>query len=78
MLRSAHGIEPVRAQATVEVVVLDPEAARRLQARPASAGLLLTRRTFDAGGRCFEYARDVYRADRAVFSLEAEIPPQPM
>jgi len=37
--------------------------------RAGSAGTLLTRRTEDAAGRCVEYARDVYRADRASFEV---------
>jgi len=37
--------------------------------RAGSAGTLLTRTTDDSAGRCVEYARDVYRADRAAFEV---------
>jgi DNA-binding GntR family transcriptional regulator len=42
---------------------------RPLGVRAGSAGTLLTRRTEDVSGRCVEYARDVYRADRASFEV---------
>jgi GntR family transcriptional regulator len=77
ILRAKYGIVARHAEASLEVVTLDAVAAERLAARNAAPGLLVTRRTFDAGGRCFEFARDLYRADRVEFRVEAEIPDPP-
>lgn len=74
ILRRRHGIVARRAAASLEVVTLDEVAASRLSARNAAPGILVTRRTFDADDRCFEFARDLYRADRVEFQVEAEIP----
>jgi GntR family transcriptional regulator len=74
VLRSRYGIVAARADARLEVVTLDSVTASQLGMRNASPGLLLTRRTYDAAGRCFEFARDLYRADRVEFQVEAEIP----
>jgi GntR family transcriptional regulator len=77
VLRSRYGIVAARAEARLEVVTLDSATAGRLGMRNASPGLLLTRRTYDAAGRCFEFARDLYRADRVEFQVEAAIPAPP-
>lgn len=71
-LREHYGVRPARATAELESVVLDADAAARLDARPAAGGLLFVRRTFDAGGACIEYARDIYRADRVTLVIERE------
>lgn len=77
ILRRDHGVVPARASANLEVVALDSVAARQLGVRNAAPGFLLTRRTYDADGRCFEFARDLYRADRIEFHIEAPITPPP-
>jgi GntR family transcriptional regulator len=74
ILRAEYGLVPVRASASLEVVALDELSARRLSARLAAPGILVTRRTFDARGRCFEFARDLYRADRVEFRVDAQLP----
>jgi GntR family transcriptional regulator len=74
ILRREHGIVPTRASATLEVVVLDDVAARQLGVRSAAPAFLLTRRTLDQDGRCFEFARDLYRADRVEFQIDTPIP----
>jgi GntR family transcriptional regulator len=74
VLRERAGVVPTRASARVEVVSLDRPTAERLGVAPDAPGLLLTRRTFDAAGRPFELARDVYRADRAELHFDARIP----
>jgi GntR family transcriptional regulator len=74
ILRREHGIVPTRASATLEVVALDDVAARQLGLRSAAPAFLLTRRTLDQNDRCFEFARDLYRADRVEFQIEAPIP----
>ena len=62
------------ARATLQSIVIDDTSCKRLGVRSASSGILLERRTFDADGRCFEFARDVYRSDRATFEVSASIP----
>jgi GntR family transcriptional regulator len=57
----------------IESIVLDEESCDRLSVRAASNGILLTRQTFDEDGRCVEFARDVYRADRAAFEVSASV-----
>ena len=77
VLRTKYDVEPVHSTATIESIVIDDPSCAHLRIRPASAGLLLTRWSHDANGRCIEFARDVYRADRARFEVEADIPPPP-
>lgn len=72
-LRSRFGVIAARTSARLEVVALDAAVAEQLGARPASAGLLMTRRTFTAEGRCMEYAQDVYRADRVSLVIERTV-----
>jgi GntR family transcriptional regulator len=73
MLRQSYGVHPVRAQASIESVVLDDASCAHLGVRAATSGLLLTRRTYGADGRCIEYARDLYRADRTKFEVETQL-----
>jgi GntR family transcriptional regulator len=74
ILRDAYDVDPARASATLEVVTLDESASRHLDVRLAAPGILLTRHTFDGEGRCIEFARDTYRADRVAFQIRADIP----
>lgn len=69
VLRSRYDIDLARSTAVLESIVLDDASSVQLGVRAGSAGTLLTRRTEDANGRCVEYARDVYRADRAAFEV---------
>jgi GntR family transcriptional regulator len=69
VLRSRYGIVLVRSTAVLESIVLDDATSAQLGVRAGAAGTLLTRTTVDADGRCIEYARDVYRADRAAFEV---------
>jgi GntR family transcriptional regulator len=77
VLRDEYGIIAARARANLEVVTLDNVTASQLGMRNASPGVLLTRRTYDAAGRCFEFARDMYRADCVEFQIDASIPAPP-
>lgn len=77
VLRTRYDVTPVHSTATIESIVIDAASCAYLRIRPASAGLLLTRWSRDTNGRCIEFARDVYRADRARFEVEANIPPAP-
>lgn len=69
VLRSRFGIELARTTAVLESIVLDDASSVQLGVRAGSAGTLLTRSTEDSLGRCVEYARDIYRADRAAFEV---------
>lgn len=69
------GIEPARAEARIEAVVTDAEEARWLEVKTGDPAVMLIRHTYDADDRCFEVARDVYRADRAELLVETRIPP---
>lgn len=75
VLRRSYNAVPERAEARVEAVVLDRFECRQLETPSGAAGILLTRLTFDGDGRPMEFARDVYRGDRAEFRVEAAIPP---
>ncbi len=77
VLRDTYGIAPQRARAHIRSIVIDDASCARLRIRAASAGILLTRRTFDANGVCFEFAHDIYRADRAEFAVEAGLTDPP-
>lgn len=74
LLRAKYDVVPVSATATIESIVIDDASCARLNVRSASAGILLTRCSRDESGRCVEFARYVYRADRARFQVEATIP----
>jgi GntR family transcriptional regulator len=74
LLREKFDVKPTRSAATIEVVTLDDVASHQLGVRTAAPGILLTRRTYDETGRCFEFARDLYRADRTEFQMEGDIP----
>jgi GntR family transcriptional regulator len=76
LLAEKYGLRPARATATIEVITLDESATARLAVRTAAPGILLVRRTYDSDGRCIEFARDTYRADRAAFQFDAPIPPR--
>jgi GntR family transcriptional regulator len=75
VLRNRYDVAPVHATATIESIVIDDASCAHLRIRPASPGLLLTRWSHNESARCIEFARDVYRADRARFEVEAKIPP---
>lgn len=73
LIRETYGVQLVRSDAVLESIVLDEDSCSRLRVRAASSGILLTRKTYDDAGRCVEYARDVYRADRAAFEVSASV-----
>lgn len=73
VLRDRFGVALARSTAVLESIVLDDTSSAQLGVRAGSAGTLLTRRTEDTAGRCVEYARDVYRADRAAFEVSEQL-----
>jgi GntR family transcriptional regulator len=72
-LRDRYGVKLARSTAVLESIVLDDGSSAQLNLRPGSAGTLLTRRTLDTTGRCIEYARDIYRADRTAFEVSENL-----
>jgi GntR family transcriptional regulator len=69
VMRSRYGIEPESADTSLEPAALDAADARHLTVRPGSPAILVVRTTRDRGGRAIEFARDLYRGDRARFDL---------
>ena len=68
-MRERFGIDPVTARTSLEPAALEAADARHLGARPGGPAILFTRTTFDGDGRPVEFARDLYRGDRARFEL---------
>jgi GntR family transcriptional regulator len=73
LLRDEHDIIPATARATLQLIVLDDQTTGLLRIRSAAPGILQTRQTYDHHGRCIEYARDIYRADRTAFQFDAAV-----
>jgi GntR family transcriptional regulator len=69
LLRERYAIDPCTADESIEPAVLEPEDARHLSARPGSPAMVVTRTARDRDGRPVEFARDVYRGDRARFEV---------
>jgi GntR family transcriptional regulator len=69
LLRSRYGIDPCTADEAIEPAVLEPDDARHLGARPGAPALVVTRTARDRDGRPVEFARDLYRGDRARFEI---------
>jgi GntR family transcriptional regulator len=73
LLRSRYGVRPTKADARVVAVALDRFEAEALGVKPGSPAIVLTRTVFDADETVVELARDVYRGDRAEFSVTAPV-----
>lgn len=73
LLSDRYDIHLAQSRALVESVIIDDAGCRELGVRLASSGLMLTRRSFDADGRCVEFARDIYRSDRASFDVTESV-----
>jgi len=69
VMRTRYGVDPVTADTSIEPAALDPADARHLSARPGAPAILVIRTTRDGDGRPVEFARDLYRGDRARFEL---------
>ncbi len=79
VLESTCGVVAARASVAVEAITLRGRDAELLGVPAGAAALLQTRRTYDTAGRCFEWAQDVYRGDRALLEADADVrtPRQP-
>lgn len=75
LLKSDYGIRLTRSDAVLESIVMGESTTDLLKMRNASQGILLTRRSYDDSGRCVEFAKDTYRADRIAFEVSASLNP---
>lgn len=73
LMRDSYDLVPTNASAVLESRSLDQEASRLLGVRVGAPGMVLTRHTTDVRGRCIEFARDTYRADRTAFEFSAAL-----
>jgi GntR family transcriptional regulator len=73
LLRTQYSVEPVKADARVVAITLDRFEAETLGVKPGSPAIVLNRTVFGAEGEIVELARDVYRGDRAEFSVTAPV-----
>jgi GntR family transcriptional regulator len=73
LLRSDYDVHPMRADARVVAVTLDRFEAETLGVKPGSPAIVLNRTVFGADDEIVELARDVYRGDRAEFSVSAPV-----
>lgn len=64
LLRQRYGVQPASTTETIEVVSASPREAQWLAIAHRKPLLAITRVTRDASGRPFEYAYDLFRADR--------------
>ncbi|HEX5261002.1 MAG TPA: GntR family transcriptional regulator [Gaiellales bacterium] len=70
LMRRVFRVEPARAHELIEPTTCDAADARHLATRPGSAAILVTRTTYDTRERPVEFARDLYRGDRARFEVD--------
>lgn len=73
LMRETYGVRPLKADARVVAVTLDRFEAESLGVRAGSPAIVLTRTVFDDHDEVVELARDVYRGDRAEFSVSAPV-----
>jgi GntR family transcriptional regulator len=66
----AAGHRPVRALQRLHALLLNPEQAELLQAKPGDAGLLVERLGYLRDGRAIELSRSFYRGDTYDFIAE--------
>jgi GntR family transcriptional regulator len=65
-----YGVEPVSAHEAIEPTACEAADARHLATRPGAPAILVERTTYDGDGVPVEYARDLYRGDRARFEID--------
>ncbi len=73
IMRDSYELVPTNASVVLESRPLDQEVSQLLGVRVGAPGIVLTRHTADAHGRCVEFAQDTYRADRAAFEFSATL-----
>ena len=73
LLQTHYDVHPMKADARVVAVTLDRFEAETLGVKPGSPAIVLNRTVFGADDEIVELARDVYRGDRAEFSVTAPV-----
>jgi GntR family transcriptional regulator len=69
LLEERYGVMVARAETLIEAVQPEVSDARLLQMKLRAPAIRLTRTVVDTTGRPIEFARDLYRADRAGFRV---------
>lgn len=67
--RERYGLIPSRVEVRLETIALDERSSEQLGVKAGTAAFVMSRWTFDQRGRCFEFARDLYRGDRTAFRV---------
>ena len=67
VLHDAYGVTPVDAEQTIETAAATPREAELLDTDTGTPMLVLSRHSFDAAGRPFEWVHSWYRGDRYRF-----------
>lgn len=73
LLEQRYGITVARAEAVIQAATPSQDQAQLLALEPTTPAILLDRTVVDGTGRPVEFARDVYRADRASFRVGAQL-----
>lgn len=73
LLRERYGLQPAGTTETIEVVSASPREAKWLQIAHRKPLLAITRVTRDSAGRPFEFAYDLFRADRVRLTASSNI-----
>lgn len=73
LLEQRYGIRVARAEALIQAVHPTAEEAQVLAIATPVPAILLTRTVVDSTGRPIEFARDLYRADRASFRVGTQL-----
>jgi GntR family transcriptional regulator len=75
LLRTEYGIALEEAEETIESGIASPSDSQLLGTETGWPMLLLTRRTWDVGGRPVEFVRSLYRGDRYRFITRLKLVP---
>jgi GntR family transcriptional regulator len=73
LLEQRYGITVARAEAVIQAATPSPEEAQLLRTEPTTPLILIDRTVVDATGHPIEFARDLYRSDRASFRVGAQL-----
>ena len=73
LLDTSYDRRPTRADEGLEPVVAEPHEAALLDVAPGSPLMRVERTAYDGGGTPVEFARDLFRGDRARFVLRSSI-----
>ena len=73
LLEERYGVTVARAETVIEAVQPNAPDSRLLQMSRGAPAILLSRTVVDGTGRPIEFARDLYRADRASFRVGTQL-----